>query len=66
MRRVALIIFAMFWNWTAWADLASVSYAESLVETRVDTSAEAKQTMAGEYTVSGTLNVPTPPLPPAD
>lgn len=31
--------------------------------TKVDTGADAIQTMQGKYTVSGTLYVPTPPLP---
>ena len=51
---------------TAYADLASTSYVSTAVETRVDTSANAKQVMAGEYTVSGSFHVPTPPLPPMD
>ncbi len=43
------------------ADIASASYVNS---TNVDVSASANQTMAGT-TVSGTLTVPTPPLPSA-
>ena len=39
---------------------------EEKASTKVDTSADANQTMAGTYTVSGTLMVPTPPLPSAD
>lgn len=65
MKRLVLIVCAIMTG-TAYADLASTSYVSTAVETRVDTSAEAKQVMAGEYTVSGTFNVPTPPLPPAD
>ena len=65
MKRIALIMAVLFAG-TAYADLASVSYVNTAVETRVDTSAQAKQVMAGEYTVSGALNVPTPPLPPMD
>ena len=42
------------------------------LESKVDTAASANQTMAGSYTVSGTLNltgvatVETPPLPSAE
>ena len=41
------------------------TYVEHKTESTVDTSATANQTMAGTYTVSGTLIVPTPPLPSA-
>lgn len=41
------------------------TYVEHKTESAVDTSATANQTMAGTYTVSGTLIVPTPPLPSA-
>lgn len=44
------------------ADIASASYVNS---TNVDVSASANQAMAGTYTVSGTLIVPTQPLPSA-
>ena len=46
--------------------LISGEYVDEKIATKVDTSETAKQTMAGEYTVSGTLIVPTPPLPSAD
>ena len=49
----------------AFADIASVRYVQASVETKVDISADANQVMAGTYTVSGELIVPTPPLPPA-
>ena len=65
MKTFVLIVSLMTIS-SAYAELASVSYVHNTVDTRVDTSAQAKQTMAGEYTVSGTLYVPTPPLPPAD
>ena len=48
------------------ANVASAQYVQESVATKVDTSANANQTMAGTYTVSGTLMVPTPPLPSAD
>ena len=59
-------ILCVVWAGSACADLASTSYVSTAVETRVDTSANAKQVMAGEYTVSGSLHVPTPPLPPVE
>ncbi len=65
MRRIVLIL-GVLWAGTAYAELASTSYVSTAVETRVDTSANAKQVMAGEYTVSGSFHVPTPPLPPMD
>ena len=43
--------------------IASTNYVEGAIQTRVDISAKANQTMAGTYNVSGTLTVPTPPLP---
>lgn len=55
------------------ADVASKEYVNDYVnqstETKVDTSATAKQVMEGDYTVSGSFTVtgafkvPTPPLP---
>jgi hypothetical protein len=47
----------------AWAELASTSYVEEFSATKVDTSADATQTMAGTYTVTGSFEVPTQPLP---
>ena len=38
----------------------------SAISSKVDTSASANQTMAGTYTVTGTLNAPTPTLPTAE
>ena len=46
--------------------VASAKYVEIKTESKVDTSSTAQQTMAGTYTVSGTLIVPTPPLPSAE
>ena len=45
------------------ADIPSTAYVNGAVSTRVDTSESANQTMAGTYNVSGTMTVPTPPLP---
>lgn len=50
--------------------VASKKYVDERVNsqtnTKVDMSPNANQTMAGNYTVSGTLVVPTPPLPSAE
>lgn len=45
------------------ADLVDVQYVDEAVANRVDTSASANQTMAGTYTVTGSFDVPTQPLP---
>ena len=64
---VGRIIFFIGWLMpiAAGANVASVGYVNETVANRVDTAASATQTMAGSYTVSGTLVVPTPPLPSA-
>lgn len=63
------ILFCMLITIPASAKMASVGYVaqsiETATESKVDTSPTANQTMAGNYTVSGTLVVPTPPLPSA-
>lgn len=51
---------------SAFADIASVQHVENQTKTKVDTSAYSNQQMAGTYTVTGTLIVPTPELPPKD
>lgn len=43
--------------------IASQSFVEAQIQTRVGLSAESVQTMAGKYTVSGQINVPTPDMP---
>ncbi len=63
MRTILVIFFTMGLPCVSMADLASTQYVHESVATRVDTSANATQTMAGDYTVSGTFSVPTPPLP---
>ena len=75
--RVTLVIFLMcITPFMGVADVASKGYVTEYVgqqvDTKVDTSADAKQVMAGEYTVSGSFTVtgafkvPTPPLPNPD
>ena len=44
-------------------NLASKKYVD---ETCVSSNTSGTQTLSGDYTVSGTLMVPTPPLPPED
>ena len=46
--------------------VASTQYVTEVTSSKLDTSSTANQTMAGTYTVSGTLIVPTPPLPSAE
>ncbi len=66
MKKFVFIIFIVCMAMSAHADIASTTYVSQSNATKVDTSANAKQTMAGNYTVSGTLVVPTPPLPTAE
>lgn len=63
MKHVVLIVCILMAG-TAFADLASTSYVSKSVETRVDTSETANQTMQGTYHISGVMTVETPPLPP--
>lgn len=60
----ALALFCIF-N-AAVANIASSAYVDNQLETKVDTRQGEKQTLAGEYVVTGTLEVPDAPLPPAD
>ena len=59
LRRIVLF-FILLIPCGVWADLASTTYVETRTTTKVDVSESANQTMAGTYTVSGTLVVPTP------
>ena len=63
---LAIIGLAAFGAAHADTDIASVSYVDSKVETRLDTSVNAEQQMAGKYVVTGTLEVPDAPLPTAN
>ena len=62
MRIVLFFVLLVVLPGAVRADIASTTYVDN---TKVDVSASANQTMAGTYTVSGTLIVPTPPLPSA-
>ena len=62
-----LILFLCLLSANAGADgIASVQYVDNATKSKLDTSATSTQEMAGTYTVSGTLVVPTPPLPSAE
>ena len=77
---IFMLMFIPFMALPAMANIPSTAYVQQQianqiadsVSTKVDTSATATQTMAGTYTVSGTLNltgvatVETPPLPSAE
>ena len=63
VQRLLLFLLIACWGGGAYASIASSQYVDTAVSTRVDTSAYASQTMAGSYTVSGELIVPTQPLP---
>lgn len=63
MRILLCVLMIMCWGGAGYASIASSQYVDTAVSTRVDTSANASQTMAGSYTVSGELIVPTQPLP---
>lgn len=42
------------------------TYVQESIESKVDTSADAKQTLNGEYDVAGVIMVTTPALPSAE
>ena len=48
---------------TTLGGVASTNYVNGAIETRVGISESTNQTLAGTYNVSGTMTVPTPPLP---
>ncbi len=62
MHKTVLLLCLLFPT-TTLAEIPTTNYVNGAVATRVDTSATANQTMAGTYNVSGTMTVPTPPLP---
>lgn len=65
MKKIFLL-FVIFVAMPARADIASTTYVNTATTSKVDVSSTATQTMAGTYTVSGTLDVPTPALPTAE
>ena len=80
MRKKLLTTFLICAPMSAVANIPSTEYVQqqiasqiaTAVSSKVDTSASANQTMAGTYTVSGTMNftgsttVETAPLPSAE
>ena len=64
--RCLIVFLTLMFPISAFADIASVQHVENQTKTKVDTSANSNQQMAGTYTVTGTLIVPTPELPPKD
>ena len=74
MHKKLLITFLICTPMSAMANIPSTEYVQqqiasqiaTAVSSMVDTSASANQTMAGTYTVTGTLNAPTPTLPAAE
>ena len=65
MRWIVLITIILV-PFMACANIASTDHVANVTASKVDTAATANQTMAGTYTVSGTLIVPTQPLPTAN
>ncbi len=64
MRKVCAIFFlCSLCSAPAVAEIASVQYVDNKLDTKLEISANAEQTMAGDYVVTGTLKVPTQPLP---
>lgn len=63
MGRVLVLLVVLMAPCGALCDIASAQYVQDSVATKVDTSSTANQTMSGNYTVSGSFKVPTPPLP---
>ena len=74
MHKKLLTTFLICAPMSAVANIPSTEYVQqqiasqiaTAVSSKVDTSASANQTMAGTYTVTGTLNAPTPTLPTAE
>lgn len=64
MKRVLFVcILCSLYSIPVVAKIASAGYVDAKLDTKVDTSVNIQQTMAGDYTVTGTLKVPTQPLP---
>lgn len=63
MGRMLFLLVVLMMPCASLCDIASTQYVQNSVATKVDTSPTANQTMSGNYTVSGSFKVPTPPLP---
>ena len=74
MHKKLLTIFLICAPISAVANIPSTEYVQqqiasqiaTAVSSKVDTSASANQTMAGTYTITGTVYAPTPTLPTAE
>ena len=74
MHKKLLTTFLICAPMLAVANIPSTEYVQqqiasqiaTAVSTKVDTSASANQTMAGTYTITGTVYAPTPTLPTAE
>ena len=74
MHKKLLTIFLICAPMSAVANIPSTEYVQqqiasqiaTAVSSKVDTSASANQTMAGTYTITGTVYAPTPTLPTAE
>lgn len=62
MWKIILLLYS-FIPTTTLAAVASTNYVKGAIDTRVGISESTNQTLAGTYNVSGTMTVPTPPLP---
>ena len=74
MYKKLLTTFLICAPMSAVANIPSTEYVQqqiasqiaTAVSSKVDTSATANQTMAGTYTITGTVYAPTPTLPTAE
>jgi hypothetical protein len=58
-----IVFFCLFFPTMTLGAIPSTKYVQGAIETRVGISESSNQTLAGTYNVSGTMTVPTPPLP---
>ena len=61
--RGIVVFFCLLLPTTTLGGVASTNYVNGAIETCVGISESTNQTLAGTYNVSGTMTVPTPPLP---
>ena len=62
MWKIILLLYSLIPT-TTLAAVASTNYVKGAIDTRVGIDKSTNQTLAGTYNVSGTMTVPTPPLP---
>ena len=63
MKPLITALFILCGAGAAMANVSSTDYVDDAVSTRVSTEQSAKQTLQGQYTVSGVFEVETPKLP---